>query len=179
MKKDLKKLSVVMVGVFLISYFLTSFNVAAQDEETERAVRILTLANGTSVEMTWTQLVALTAQPGVTLSTTSAFTAIQIAIPVPASLGGGFIVGEPAAIAAAMNTLGIASGLTGTSFAGATAAVGSISVGSVAGEAMTAGISAGTIALGVVLGAAAIGGAIALGGGGGGGGGGGSTPSHH
>ena len=45
-----------------------------------------------------------------------------MAIPVPSSIGGtvggGFIVGEPAAIAAGMNAVGMTSAATGASLAG-------------------------------------------------------------
>lgn len=178
MKDLLRPLAVFMVGIFLFAGFAAPFQAAAQAE----SVVVMTLANGTQISMTQAQLAALAAQPGVTLSTTAAITASQMAVPLPAALGGGFIVAEPAALAAAMNSIGLSSGLMATSFAGATVGTGAITVGATAGAAMAAGMGAGTIAAGIGLAAGAIaGGASALGGGsgGGGGGGGGSTTSTH
>lgn len=176
MKDLLRPLAYLMAGIFFIAGFAAPFQAAAQAE----SVTVMTLANGTQISMTQAQLAALTAQPGVTLSTTAAITASQMAVPLPAALGGGFIIAEPAALAAAMNAVGLSSGLMATSFAGATVGTGAITVGAAAGAAMTAGMGAGTIAAGIGLAAGAIGGGIAAGGsgGGGGGGGGGSTSGH-
>ncbi len=178
MKDLLRPLAVFMIGIFLFAGFLTPSQAAAQAE----SFTVMTLANGTQINMTQAQLTALLSQQGVTLSTTSVVTASQMAVPLPAGLGGGFIIAEPAALAAAMNAVGLGSGLMATSFAGATAGTGAITVGATAGAAMTAGMGAGTIAAGIGLAAGAIGGGIAAGGaggGGGGGGGGGSSTSTH
>lgn len=177
MKDLLRPLAVFMAGVFLFAGFVMPIRAAAQAE----SFAVMTLADGTTISMTQAQVAALVSQQGVTLSTTSLVTATQMSIPLPAGLGGGFIVAEPAALAAAMNTVGLSSGLVATSFAGVTAGAGAISVGTVAGAAMTAGVSAGTIAVGAAAAAAAIGGgaaAMGSGSGGGGGGGGGTTPTH-
>ena len=180
MKDLLRPLAVFMVGVFLFGGFVMPYGAQAQAE----SVTVMTLANGQTINMTQAQLQSLLAQPGITLSTTPVITASQIAVPLPASLGGGYIIAEPAALAAGLNATGISSGLMATSFAGATAGTGPIAVGSVAGAAMQAGVGAGVIAAGAGLGAAVLGGAAAaLGGGGGGGGGdagvtGGTTTTH-
>lgn len=175
MKDLLRPVAVIMAGVFLFAGFVMPMGAAAQAE----SFAVMTLADGTTISMTEAQLVALGSQQGVTLLSTSMVLPTQIAIPLPAGLHGGlFLVGEPAALASAMNAVGISSGLTATSFAGATAGAGAISVGAVAGAAMTAGVSAGTIAVGAAAAAAIGGGAAALGSGSGGGGGGGATPTH-
>ncbi|MHB8108679.1 MAG: hypothetical protein ACYDHW_01450 [Syntrophorhabdaceae bacterium] len=180
MKKALRPLSILVIGIFIMSGFIMPIDASAQAESTA----VMTLANGTTVSMTQAQLAALAAQPGVTISTTAAVSATQMSIPLPASLGGGFMVAEPAALASAMNAVGLSSGLTATSFAGATAAAGSISVGATAGAAIAAGVSAGTIGAGIAAGVGVLGGAVAAGGSGGGGSDGGTpathtTPSHH
>ena len=149
---------------------------------------VMTLANGTKVTMTQAQFDALVAQPGITYYGPTGglpkLAATQMAIPVPSSLGGtlggGFIVGEPAALAAGMNAVGITSAATGATLAGGTAATGTITAGAAAaGAAAAGGVGAGTIAVGAGL--LAAGAAAAAAGGGGGGGGGGSIPTtaHH
>ena len=125
---------VALVGLFLLHALCTSVVLA------QEAVPVMTLANGTKVTMTQAQFNALVAQPGVTYYGPTGglpqLTATQMAIPVPSSLGGtlggGFIVGEPAAIAAGMNAVGITSAATGASLAGGTAAAGTITAGAAA-----------------------------------------------
>lgn len=179
MKDLLRPLAVLMVAVFLFGGLVVPYAVQAQAE----SVVVMTLANGQTISMTQAQLQSLLAQPGIASSTTAAITASQIAVPLPAALGGGFIIAEPAALAAGLNATGISSGLMATSFAGATAGTGTITVGATAGAAMQAGVGAGVIAAGAGLGAAVLGGAAAALGGGGGGGGdagvtGGTTTTH-
>lgn len=135
----------------------------------QAAVPVMTLANGTQVTMTQAQLAALSAQPGVSTVVTEAAAKAALAagqtqmyIAVPAQLGGGFLIGEPAALAAAMNTVGITTGATAAGLTGATAAAGSgLAVG--ASLAAAGGLGAGTIVVGaaiagVVAGVAAQGG---------------------
>jgi hypothetical protein len=172
---------VALVGLFLLHALCTSVVLAQQ------AVPLMTLANGTKVTITQAQFDALVAQPGITYvapTTVPQLAATQMAIPVPSSiggtLGGGFIVGEPAALAAGMNAVGITTAATGATLAGGTAATGTITAGAAAaGAAAAGGIGAGTIAVGA--GILAAGAAAAAAGGGGGGGGGGSIPTtaHH
>ena len=122
----------------------------------QAAVPVMTLADGTAVNMTSAQLSALASQPGIALSTTPVVTATQVAVPLPASLGGGFIVSEPAALAAGMNTAGITTGATAAGVAGATTAAGAVTAGaSVAGATAAAGVGTGTIAAGAAAAAAA------------------------
>lgn len=144
----------------------------------EVPVSVMTLADGTPVSMTPAQLAALATKPGITVTTgTPAVGATQMAVPLPAALGGGFIVAEPAALAAGLNAVGLTTGATATTVAGATAGAGGIVAGaSVAGAATAGGISAGTVGL-IGAGAAAVAGGIAAAGGGGGGGG--TTTTHH
>jgi hypothetical protein len=122
----------------------------------QAAVPVMTLANGTTVSMTSAQLTALASQPGVALSASPVVTAAQVAVPLPASLGGGFMVAEPAALAAGMNTVGITTGATAAGVAGATTSAGAITAGaSVAGATAAGGVGAGTIAAGAAAAAAA------------------------
>lgn len=186
---------IAVVGLFVLHAVFSSYAYALAPG----AVEVMTLADGAKIAMTQAQLHALVTQPGRTYYGPTGglpkLTERQIAIPVPTSLGGGFIVGESAAIAVGMNAVGITSAATGRSVACGTAAAGVITFGAGAREAcgaagaggeaggkVTGGISNGTIAVGVGI-AAAIAVAVAVGGGGGGGGGGGSssstTTSHH
>lgn len=166
-----------LAGLFLLQALLLSSVVLAQE-----AVPVMTLADGTKVAMTQAQFNVLVTQPGIAYTpagTVSELAATQMAVPVPTALGGGFVVGEPAAIAAGMNAVAVTAAATGTSVAGATAATGSVSAGAAAaGAAAAGGIGAGTIGVGAgILAAGAA--AAAAGGGGGGGGGGGTTTTHH
>ena len=177
MKVLIKPLAVLTAVVLFCGGLLMPAGVGAQAE----SFAVMTLANGTQISMTQAQLAEVLSQPGVSFSTTAAITEAQMAVPLPAGLGGGYVVAEPAALAAAMNSVGVSSGLMATSFAGATVGAGTITVGAAAGAAMTAGVGAGTIAVGAAAAAAAVGGGAAAfgsGGGGGGGGGGGTTTAH-
>lgn len=161
----MKKCTIAVLVLFLMN-ILIPCQVFAQ-----QAVSVMTLSNGTNVSMTSAQLSALASQPGITISQAPFVAATEIAVPVPASLGGGFIVGEPAALAAGMNATGITTGATAASVAGATTATGAIAAGAgVAGAAAATGIGAGTIAIGAGVAAAAAAAAVGLSGGGGGGG---------
>jgi hypothetical protein len=147
----MKKCSIAILILFVMNIIIPC-HVFAQT-----AVPVLTLANGTKVSMTSAQLGALASQPGIAIKQAPFVSATQISIPVPTSLGGGFLVGEPGALAAGMNAVGITTGATAPQVAGATAAAGAIAAGgSVAGAAATTGIGAGTIAIAVGAAAAAI-----------------------
>ena len=114
----MRKCSIGVLVLFMIT-MLYPGNTLAQDP-----VSVMTLADGTAVNMTSAQLSALATQPGVALSTAPVVTATQVAVPLPASLGGGFVVAEPTALAAGMNTVGITTGATAAGVAGATTAAG-------------------------------------------------------
>lgn len=175
MKIFLRPLAILTAVVLFSGGIIMPASVGAQAE----SFTVMTLANGTQISMTQAQLAELVSQPGVSFSTTAVVTEAQMAVPLPAGLGGGYVVAEPAVLATAMNSVGVSSGLMATSFAGATVGAGTITVGAAAGAAMAAGVGAGTIAVGAVAAAAAIGGgAAAFGSGGGGGGGGGTTTAH-
>ena len=165
---------VMLAGLFLLHLLFSSYALA------QAAVPVMTLADGTRVSMTQAQFDALVKQPGVTYNPAGPLpqlTTAQMAIPVPAALGGGFIVGEPAALAAGMNAVGITSSATAAGLAGGTAAAGTVSAGAAAaGAAAAGGIGAGTIAIGAAI--LAVGVAAAAAGGGGGGGGGGTATTH-
>jgi hypothetical protein len=103
----------------------------------QAATPFMTLADGTRVNATQAQYDALVKQPGIVYSLpweTPKLAATQISIPVPADLGprlpgGGFISGEPAALAAGMNAVGIASTATAAGLVGGSAAAGVITKG--------------------------------------------------
>lgn len=136
-------------------------------------VAVMTLADGTTVSMTSAQLASLSAQPGITFASTATVTATQVAIPIPAALGSGYIVGTPAAIAEGLGTAGIASGITASGVVGATAAAGTITAGAMAGTVATLGVG-GTVAAGAVVAGGVIGAAAAASGGAGT-----TTTTHH
>jgi len=172
---------VMVVGLLMLNALFSSYALA------QEAVPVMTLADGTKVTMTQAQFESLVTQPGITyygpIGGVPKLAATQMAIPVPTSLGGtvggGFIVGEPAAIAAGMNAVGITTAATGASLAGGTAATGTITAGAAAGGAAAGGIGAGTIAIGAGILAAGAAVAIAAGGGGGGGAAAAATTTHH
>jgi hypothetical protein len=148
-----KHVCVSVVGSFLVLGLFCSFALAQQ------AVPVMTLADGTKVAMTQAQFDSLVTQPGITyygpIGGLPKVPATQMAVPVPSSLGGnlggGFIVGEPAAIAAGMNAVGITSAATRAGLVGGTAAAGSISAGAAAagsGGAGTIAVGAGILAIG-------------------------------
>ena len=165
---------VTFIGLFTLLILFSSQALAQQ------AVEVMTLADGTKVAMTQAQFNALVTQPGIAFYPGAAvpqLAATQMAVPVPTALGGGFMVGEPAAIAAGMNAVGVTSTATAAGVAGGSAAAGSMSAGAAAGGAAAGGITSGTIAIGA--GIVAVGAAAAAASGGGGGGGGGTTTTHH
>lgn len=139
------------------------------------AVPVMTLGDGTVVKLTQNQLQLLINQPGIMYSQLSVppnLVGEQMAIPLPSELGGGYIIGNPSAIASALNNTGIAIGATSSSVLSATAASGAITLsGSLAGSAILGGITAGTVALGAGIAAAVVGGVVAVTGNEGGGGG--------
>lgn len=173
MGRSKRCMAVLILFMFCWAFCGTAFSQQA-------AVSVMTLADGTTVSMTQAQLAALATQPGIAVSTAAPVVgATQMAVPLPAALGGGYIVAEPAALAAGLNAVGVTTGATAVSVAGASAAAGGVLAGaSVAGAATAAGLSAGTIG-GIAAGAAAVAGGVAAASGGGGGGGGTTTTHHH
>jgi hypothetical protein len=93
------------------------------------------LRNLRSYTVTEQQLDSLKAQKGIDFHAALPETLPegQIAVAVPEELGGGFLVGTPADIAAAFNASGITLGLTAAAVAGTTAIVGGILVVTLAG----------------------------------------------
>lgn len=168
-----KTLTFVIFFAFLLNPLMVPFS-SAQEE----AVVVMAMPDGAVVSMTPSQLSALAAQPGITISPTApSLGATEIAIPIPAALGGGYIVGTPAAIASALEATGIAPGLTASAIIGATASAGVIPAGALAG--LVAGLgTGGTLAAGSAV-AAGIAGLLLLSTGGGDDGGGGPPPGHH
>jgi hypothetical protein len=157
--------------VFLLNPLLMS---NAQAE----AVPFMTLPDGTVVSITPEQLSALAAQPGITFSpTTPSVGEKEIGIPISEALGGGYLVGTPEAIAAALGATGIAPGMTASDVLKSTASAGVFLAGAVAGTAAGLGTAAyvgGGIGAGI--------GALLLfstGNGGGGHGHGAPPPAHH
>jgi len=164
-----KVLTLLIISAFLLNPLMVSLSSAV-----EEAVAVMTMPDGAVVSMTPSQLSALATQPGITISPTApSLGATEIAIPIPAALGSGYIVGTPAAIASALGATGIAPGLKASDIIGATAAAGIIPAGALAGTLATLG-TGGTVATGAaVVGAGA--GLLLLSTGGGDGGGGGGT----
>jgi hypothetical protein len=159
--------------VFLLNPLLISMSDAAVE-----AVPFMTTPDGTVVSITPEQLSALAAQPGITISpTTPSVGEKEIAIPIPEALGGGYLVGTPEAIAAALGATGIAPGMTASDVLKSTASAGVFLAGAVAGTAAGLGTAAyvgGGIGAGI--------GALLLfstGNGGGGHGHGAPPPAHH
>ena len=182
MRRMRKHLVLGISALFLVQAIFSSPALA------QTAVPFMTLADGTKVSMTEAQFNAIVKQPGISYAPPGPapkLTASQMAIPVPAELGagvagGGFIVGEPAAIAAGMNAVGITNAATAASLAGGTAAAGSVGAGAAAaGAAAAAGVGTGTLAIGAGVLAVGIGAAAAGGGGGGGGSSSTTTTTHH
>lgn len=168
-----------MVTLLILFAFLTNPLMFSLSNAQEQAVVVMTMPDGTVVSMTPSQLSALAGQPGITISpTTPTLGPTEVAIPLPAELGGGYIVGTPSAIASALEATGIASGLSASDIIGAAAAAGVIPVGALAGTVATLG-TGGTIAAAGIVGAGIVAGIISATGGGGGGGGGGPTPPGH
>jgi hypothetical protein len=163
--------------IFLVTlvFLLNPLLISMSNAEVE-AVPVMTLPDGTVVNMTPAQLSALAAQPGITISTTTpVIGAREIAIPIPAALGGGYIVGTPAAIASALGATGIAPGVTAKDVVGATASAGTLMAGALAGTLAGLGTT-GTLAAGGAVVAGVIAGILTATGGGGEGGG--RPPAH-
>jgi hypothetical protein len=167
-----KAIILLAISAFILNPFIISVSNAQA-----KAVPVMTLRDGRVVSMTSAQLSALGAQPGVTIAAEPTIGASQVAIPIPAALGGGYIVGTPSAIASGLEATGIATKVTASSIVGATTAEGAVKAGSLAGTVATLG-STGTVVLGAVIVAGVIGGIAAIAGGGGGGDGGGGAAHH-
>jgi hypothetical protein len=160
--------------VFLLNPLLMS---NAQAE----AVPFMTLPDGTVVSITPEQLSALAAQPGIVISPTApSVGATEIAIPISAALGGGYLVGTPSAIASALGATGIAPGMTASDVLKLTASAGVLLAGALAGTVAGLG-TAGTVAASGALAGGALAVILSTSGGGGGGGHGesGPPPAHH
>jgi len=168
-----KVLTLLIVSAFLLNPLMVSLSSAV-----EEAVAVMTMPDGALVSMTPSQLSALASQPGITISPTApSLGATEIAIPIPAALGGGYIVGTPAAIASGLGATGIASGLTASAVLGATASAGVIPAGALAGTVATLGTGGTAAAAAAVVGTGT--GLLLLSTGGGGGGTSQHAPSAH
>jgi hypothetical protein len=129
-----------VVGLFFVLALFSSVVLA------QEAVPWLTLADGTKVTMTQAQFDSLVQQAGISYYGPTVarpqVTAGQISMPVPSVLGGvlggGYIVGDPAAIAAGMNAVGITSTATGAGLTGGGAAAGTIATGEAVKDSATA-----------------------------------------
>jgi len=169
-----KVLALLILSAFLLNPLMVSLSSAV-----EEAVVVMTMPDGAAVSMTPSQLSALASQPGIAISPTApSLGATEIAIPIPAALGGGYIVGTPAAIASALGATGIAPGQKASDIVGATAAAGVIPAGALAGTVATLG-TGGTVAAGAAVVGAGTGLLLLSTGGGGGGGTSQHAPSAH
>jgi len=76
--------------------------------------------SGKSFNVTKAQIEVMKTQPGVQFSSAlpAQLPAGQVAVSIPAELGGGYIIGTPAAVANAFNEAGITTGLTAAGVAG-------------------------------------------------------------
>ncbi len=127
--------------------------------KTKRYSAVVTMNRGQLAELAKQPGISLMKRPKVALST-------QMAIPVPSSLGGGFIVGAPEALAAGMNATGLTTRATVDGVLGATVAKGAITKGAkVAAAKVATGVKRGTVALEVIIAAGVVGGIIAAAGG--------------
>jgi len=120
------------------------------------------------VAMNRGQLLELARQPGISLLKEPIYmVSTRIAVPVPSTLGGGFIVAEPQALADGLNATGLTTEATAARILGATAAGGAVTRGAdVSATKVTGGVKTGTVVIGVLLGAGVVGGVIAASGGG-------------
>lgn len=102
--------------------------------------------------ITASQLQALAAQPGVNVmvgvAEVPALGAGQVAVAIPSGLGGGFVVGTPAAISSGLSAIGIA-----TTAAAVSAAA--VATGAAIGVGTVAAIGAGVVAVGAAVAVAA------------------------
>ncbi|MBI4687573.1 MAG: hypothetical protein HY756_07305 [Nitrospirae bacterium] len=162
--QKIKRFFGVMAAIFFV------FNVFMPSTAFSQAVLVMTLADGTPISMTSAQLSALSTQSGITLSSSAAVGATQIAIPLPSALGGGYIIGAPSAIAGGMGATGIAT-VSASALVGATAAAGTIAAGTLAGTVATLG-TGGTIATGAAVTGGIVGGIVGATGGD-------ATTTHH
>lgn len=121
------------------------------------------------VMMNRDQLAELARQPGIALmKTPKNMTSTQMAVPVPSTLGGGFIIAEPRALADGLNAMGLTTEATAARVMGATVAGGAITKGAIVSAAkVVKGVQTGTVFVWVLIGAGVIGGVIAASGGGG------------
>lgn len=81
-------------------------------------------------KVTKAQIEALKQQPGIQFVQTmpAAVEKGVIAVSIPESLGGGFLLGSPAAVASAFNAAGITVGLTAAAVSGTAALAGGVAV---------------------------------------------------
>lgn len=162
------------IGMMVAVLFLFNAIIPSMAFSQGEAIAVMSLPDGTAISMTPAQVSALAAQPGITIAATPVVGATQVAIPVPAALGGGYIVGTPATLASGLGATGIAAGVTASAIVGATVAAGTISAGALAGIVASLGI-AGTVTAGAIVIGAALSGVVAVTGGGGGA----AVVSHH
>ncbi len=129
-----KKIAIGLFGLILICSAVTWLTAA------DEGVSFITLGDGIKVTMSQSQFDSLTRQPGISYSGPTKpvppLLAAQMAVPVPSSiggvLGGGYIVGEPGAIATGMNSVGMTSAATAKTVAAAKSAAGLITMGTAA-----------------------------------------------
>lgn len=150
-----KYVSIMGVILFLFNAIIPS--TAFSQAET----LVMTLPDGTAISMTSAELSALAAQPGITIAAAPVVATTQVAIPIPAALGGGYIVGTPAAVASGIGATGIATGVTASAVVGATAAAGTITAGAMAGTVAALGVT-GTVVAGTAVAAAVVAAAAAI-----------------
>ncbi|MCP3676671.1 MAG: hypothetical protein GY721_03500 [Deltaproteobacteria bacterium] len=152
-------------GYLLVILFFSS--IAPAISFGQEGVVVMTLVEkqgSTVVTMNRGQLAELAREPGILLLEQPTLTmSTQIAIPMPFSLGGGFLVGTPAAFAAALNATGITTQATTEGIQQATTARDVIREGaSIAATKVTTGVQGGTVAVKTLVAAGIVGGIIAV-----------------
>ena len=145
---------------------------AGYGQNVTKSVVVMTLKEkkySAVVTMNRGQLAELARQPGIALmKTPKNMTSTQMAVPVPSTLGGGFIIAEPRAFADALNATGLTTKATAAGVVGATVAGGGVTKGAdVSAAKVATGVKTGTVLIEVLIAAGVVGGVIAASGGGG------------
>jgi hypothetical protein len=107
---------------------------------------VVTLPSGKQVELTAEQFATIKAQPGLTFASEMPGSVPEnmVAVPIPKELGGGALVGTPAAVAAALNATEVTVGAVAATVAGTAAlAVGGLAVAAATAAGTVAGAGAG------------------------------------
>ena len=169
MKMRGRKAVAVMVCLLLVSAIAPAAGYGQKGTKSAVVMTMKDKSYSAVVTMNRGQLAELARQPGISLMKKPIYmTSTRIAVPVPSTLGGGFIIAEPRALADGLNAMGLTTEATAARVLGATAAGGAITKGAaVSATKVAAGVKTGTVVVGVLIGAGVVGGVIAAASGGG------------